>query len=133
MKTIKLATLALLVLAPVTALPASAQVLIDTPSGYPESPGTSVSCDAGIGTMKRVYPAQIAGVSEGTKVWVTELCSSFEGLRSDGNASYLRPSIAQNKVLVGALGSKAYGPDDVFAVQMMGDDTINLYVHHFGR
>jgi hypothetical protein len=34
---------------------------------------------------------------------------------------------------VEALSRKAYGPDDVFAVQMMGDDTINLYVRHFGR
>lgn len=111
-------------------------VLVDTPSGYPEGnekSHSSVSCDGDLGYLKRVYPAQIEGIDQSTKVWVTELCSGFEGLRADGNANYLRPTIAQNDVLVGALGSKAYRPEDVFAVQMMGDDTINLYVHHFGR
>jgi len=116
-------------------VPAAAQVLLDTPSGYPEDNDShsSVSCDGNLGFLKRVYPAQIAGIEEGTKVWVTELCDGFEGLRADGNANYLRPTIAENDVLVGALGRKAYRPEDVFAVQMMGDDTINLYVHHFGR
>jgi hypothetical protein len=54
-------------------------------------------------------------------------------MRSEGNAAYLRPTIARNAVLVNALMRKDYRPEDVFAVQMMGDDTINLYVHHFGR
>ena len=107
---------------------AAASVLIDTPSGYPEGDkvSTHTFCDGNLGFLKRVYPAQVADVDQGTKVWVTELCSGFEGLRADGNANYLRPTIAQNDVLVGALGRKAYSADDVFAVQMMGDDTLNL-------
>jgi hypothetical protein len=104
------------------------------PAPHPQPQGGNhEACDGDLGYLKRVYPAQIEGVDQTTRVWVTELCSGFEGLRADGNANYLRPTIAQNDVLVAVLDSKAYGPDDVFAVQMMGDDTINLYVHHFGR
>ena len=122
-----LATLALSI------VPSMAMQIPSTHPGPGPKGGTHESCDGDLGYLKRVYPAQIEGIDQTTRVWVTELCSGFEGLRADGNASYLRTTIAQNDALVAVLGSKAYGPDDVYAVQMMGDDTINLYVHHFGR
>jgi hypothetical protein len=131
MSKLAISVLAALTLSIVPAM--AAQVQIDTPSGYPENheSKSTVSCGSELGVMKRVYPAQIEGIDQPTKVWVTEICSSFEGLRADGNAAYLRTTIASNDVLVEALGRKAYGPDDVYAVQMMGGDTINLFVHHF--
>ena len=128
MNKLALSTLAILALSIVPSM------AMQIPSTHPGPQGGShTSCDGNLGYLKRVYPAQIEGVDQTTKVWVTELCSAFEGLRADGNADYLRPTIAQNDVLVSVLGSKAYGPDDVYAVQMMGDDTINLYVRHFDR
>jgi len=99
----------------------------------PEGGGSTVSCDSQLGHLRQVMKPEVAGIDEDYRVWVTELCPSFEGLRSEGNAAYLRPTIASNDVLVEALGRKAYKPEDVFAVQMMGDDTINLYVKHFDR
>jgi len=96
-------------------------------------PKSTVSCDSQLGHLRQVFKPEVAGIEEEHRVWVTELCPSFEGLRNEGNAAYLRTTIAANDVLVEALGRKEYRPEDVFAVQMMGDDTINLYVHHFGR
>jgi len=119
----------------VSTIPAQAQsnclthVCIDkTPDG--DSP---TSCDSQLGFLRQVFKPEVAGIDDRHRVWVTELCPSFEGLRNEGNAAYLRTTIAQNDVLVEMLSRKDYRPEDVFAVQMMGDDTINLYVHHFGR
>jgi hypothetical protein len=119
----------------ITTIPASAQSNClthvcpnDTPKG-----GSTVSCDSQLGHLRRVYKPQVAGIDDRHQVWVTELCSNFSMLRNEGNAAYLRPTIAANDVLVEMLGRKDYRPADVFAVQMMGDDTINLYVHRFGR
>ncbi len=94
---------------------------------------STVSCGSELGHLRRVYKPQVAGIDDTRRVWVTELCSSFSMLRNEGNAAYLRTTIAANDVLVEVLGRKDYRPEDVFAVQMMGDDTINLYVHHFDR
>jgi hypothetical protein len=117
-----------------TTLPAQAQSQCLTHyCGDSSEPKSTVSCDSQLGHLRQVYKPEVAGIDEEHRVWVTELCPSFEGLRNEGNAAYLRPTIAANDVLVEALGRKAYRPEDVFAVQMMGDDTINLYVHHFGR
>ena len=113
-----------------TTLPAQAQ------SYCPEQrcpKSTSYSCDSQLGYLRRVMKPEVAGIDDSDRVWVTELCPDFGMLRNEGNAAYLRPTIAANDVLVEALSLKAYKPEDVFAVQMMGDDTINLYVHHFGR
>lgn len=112
---------------------AQAQVLTHVPN-YPGKPTPStVNCDSHLGYMRRVYPEQVQGIDTHYRVWVTELCDSFGMLRSEGNAEYLRRHIAENPVLRRALGQKAYSSDDVFAVKMMGDDTIQLFVHHFGR
>jgi hypothetical protein len=139
-----LALAAVATLTSFTALPASAQstrVIIDTNCAGTICPGgdggghgsSSVSCDSQLGHLRQVMKPEVAGIDDGHRVWVTELCPSFGMLRNEGNAAYLRTTIAANDVLVEALGRKDYRPDDVFAVQMMGDDTINLYVHHFGR
>jgi len=122
--------------ASISALPAKAQQSPNYPcTAFCKEPGssTTVSCDSQLGHLRQVFKPEVAGIEEEHRVWVTELCPSFEGLRNEGNAAYLRTTIAANDVLVEALGRKEYRPEDVFAVQMMGDDTINLYVHHFGR
>lgn len=116
----------------VSTMPAQAQSNCLT-FGCKDTPnGPATSCDEHLGYLRQVYKPEIAGIDEYHRVWVTELCSDFSLLRSEGNAAYLRTTIAQNEVLVEALGRKAYKPEDVFAVRMMGDDTINLFVHRFG-
>lgn len=93
----------------------------------------AVQCGAEFGYLKRVFPAEVAGIDDSYRVWVTPVCEGGDLMRADGNAAYLRPTIAENDVLVTALFDEDFRPEDVFAVRMMGDDTINLYVHHFER
>ena len=90
-------------------------------------------CGDQLGVLKRVLPAEVLGVNNGYRVWVTEFCPSSSLMRSDGNAAYLRTAIAKNAVLKQVLQQHGFHADDVFAVKMMGEDTINLYVHNFGR
>ena len=97
-----------------------------------EEPEPAENCGDQLGHLKRVFPAEVQGVDNHYRVWVTEFCPTSDLMRADGNAAYLRTSIAQNDVLVDVLGEKGYHSDDVFAVKMMGDDTISLYVHRFG-
>lgn len=121
-----LAALAVTTIAATVVVPALAQSNCRVRCGY----NTSVdNCGDQLGYMKRVYPAQVQGVDDSYRVWVTEFCQGSELLSSNGNAAYLRPTIAQNDVLVAVLDSKGFFPEDVIAVRMMGDDTINLYVH----
>ena len=94
---------------------------------------SSYDCSSQFGHFKRVLPVQVAGIDDGYRIWVTPVCMGSDLLRNEGNAAYLRPTIADNEVLVEALFDKNFGPDDVFAVKMMGDDTINLYVHDFAN
>ena len=117
----------------ITTLPAQAQSQNCITHVCKEPGGTPSSCDSSLGYLRQVYKPEVAGIDDYRRVWVTELCSDFGMLRNEGNAAYLRTTIAANDVLVEMLSRKDYRPDDVFAVQMMGDDTINLYVHHFGR
>lgn len=86
-------------------------------------------CDDYLGLLKRVTPADIEGVTEKQRVWVTEYCPGRSVLRTEGNAASVRSAIADNEALVAALRQKGYSVGDVFAVKMMGDDTVNLYVH----
>ncbi len=95
-------------------------------------PSPAENCGDQLGHLKRVFPAEVQGIDTHYRVWVTEFCPTSDLMRSDGNAAYLRTSIAQNDVLVDVLDDKGYHADDVFAVKMMGDDTISLYVHRFG-
>ena len=116
----------------------AAPVLAQQSPNYDREPPRqtkSVDRDCGdqFGYFKRVLPAQVAGIDDDYRVWVTPVCMGDELLRNTGNAAYLRPTIADNEVLVDALFAKNFGPDDVFAVKMMGDDTINLYVHDFAN
>lgn len=125
MKKFALAALAVTTIAAVT-IPAFAQQQECRRCQYESSQD---NCGDQLGYMKRVYPQQVQGVDDSYRVWVTEFCQGSELLSSNGNAAYLRPTIAQNDVLVAVLGEKGFFPEDVIAVRMMGDDTINLYVH----
>ncbi len=86
-------------------------------------------CEDSLGHLARVLPAEVAEINDQSRVWVTEFCPGSSVLRTDGNAASVRSEIADNEVLVSALRSAGYFPDDVYAVRMMGADTINLYVH----
>jgi hypothetical protein len=108
------------------------------PSTYDRKPPRETKaadrdCGDQFGYFKRVLPEQVAAIDDDYRVWVTPVCMGDELLRNTGNAAYLRPTIAENEVLVDVLFDKNFGPDDVFAVKMMGDDTINLYVHDFAN
>lgn len=96
-----------------------------------ENSGTTYECGDNLGFLRRVYPAEVAGIDNSYRVWVTEVCTGSSLLRSSGNAAGLRNTIAKNGVLAAALQSKSFSANDVFAVRMMGEDTINLYVHNF--
>ncbi len=121
-----LAALAVTTIAATVVVPALAQSNCRIRCGYESSVD---NCGDQLGYMKRVYPAQVQGIDDSHRVWVTEFCQGSELLSSNGNAAYLRPTIAQNDVLVAVLSDKGFFPEDVIAVRMMGDDTINLYVH----
>ena len=72
-------------------------------------------------------------MDDATKVWVTELCPGEEmgAMRNEGNAGKLRGAIADNDAIMEKLRQRDYTENDVLAVRMMGDDTINLYVYHY--
>ena len=103
------------------------------PPRHEDKPSSDNKCGTKLGYLRQVFPEQIAVIDTDYRVWVTEIClnSEYGLLRSQGNAGKLRGAIADNEVLVGVLDGKAYGPEDVVGVRMMGDDTINLYVHPF--
>jgi hypothetical protein len=118
-----------------SAIPAAAQQAAPCTAlqcGHTNGGGGS-SCDSQFGYLKQVYKPEVAGIDDERRVWVTPLCADFAGLRNEGNAAYLRTTIAANDVLVDVLRSKGFFPEDVYGVKMMGDDTIHLYVHDFGR
>ncbi len=131
------ATVAVAMLTSFSAAPTQAQqVQLDTPCGQascPEGGSSSEPCGDQLGHLSRVYPAEVRGVDDASRVWVTEFCVGTSLMRADGNAAYLRTAIAKNGVLTEALSRSGFHADDVFAVKMMGDDTINLFVHDFGR
>lgn len=86
-------------------------------------------CNDYLGALKHVTPEDIAGVTEKQRVWVTEYCPGRSVLPMEGNAAPVRSAIAGSEALAAALRQKGYSAADVFAVKMMGDDTVNLYVH----
>ena len=126
------ATFAVAMLTSLSAIPANAQRCTANYCGdQPSAP--EPYCGDQLGVLKRVMPAEVLGVDSHYRVWVTEFCTSETLMRSDGNAAYLRTAIAKNDVLTDVLAERGFHADDVYAVKMMGDDTINLYVHNFGR
>jgi hypothetical protein len=132
------ATFAGLMLTSFSTLPTHAQsqvTQVDTQCGRTNCEGggspDTTSCGEQLGVLKRVLPAEVLGVNNSYRVWVTEFCPSSSLMRSDGNAAYLRTAIAKNGVLTEMLQRHGFQVNDVFAVKMMGDDTINLYVHNF--
>lgn len=86
-------------------------------------------CQDTLGALKRVDPAELAGITNPQRVWVTEYCVNHPILPSEGNAAGRRAAIADNEALVKALRQKGYRPADVYAIKMMGADTVTLYVH----
>jgi hypothetical protein len=131
MNKLAMAALAVATLTSASILPAIAQRLQCTANYCGENGSHEPDCGDQLGHLKRVYPAEVLGVDNHHRVWVTEFCPTSDLMRSDGNAAYLRTAIARNDVLVDILGDKGYHADDVFAVKMMGDETISLYVHRF--
>jgi hypothetical protein len=128
------ATFAVAMLTSFSAVPANAQRVPCTSNQCGEHQSVpEPACGDQLGVLKRVMPAEVLGVDSHYRVWVTEFCTSETLMRSDGNAAYLRTAIAQNDVLTDVLTQRGFHADDVYAVKMMGDDTINLYVHNFGR
>lgn len=133
------ATFAAVMLSSFSVVPAQAQqVEQDYPCSTNQCDGGGTTapepqCGEQLGHLKRVFPAEVSGVGERHRVWITEFCPSSALMRSDGNAAYLRTAIAKNGVLTDVLQSRGYHADDVFAVKMMGDDTISLFVHRFDR
>ncbi len=133
MNKLAMAAIAVATLTAVSALPALAQQKTRCTANYCGESREDTTCGEQLGHLKRVFPAEVLGVDDEYRVWVTEFCPTSELMRSEGNAAYLRTSIAQNDVLLEMLERKGYHYDDVFAVKMMGDDTISLYVHRFER
>ncbi len=132
-KPIIAAALAVATLTAASILPALALSRIPCTANYcGEQKNSPESCGEQLGHLKRVYPAEVEGVDDEYRVWITEFCPGEDLMRSEGNAAYLRTTIADNDVLVEMLQRKGHVPDDVYAVKMMGDDTISLYVHRFG-
>ena len=133
------ATFAIAMLTTFSAVPTQAQVQQDTQCGSATCPNeggggsSDTSCGDELGHLKRVFPGEVLGIDNGYRVWITELCPTSRLMRSEGNAAYLRTAIADNGVLTEMLQRKGFHSDDVFAVKMMGDDTISLYVHRFER
>jgi hypothetical protein len=125
---LKISLLAALALAAITiSVPAGAQQM---PQPNPQS---TEQCGNELGYLPRVFPAEVAEIDDGFRVWVTEICVGHDLMRSDGNASNVRSAIEANAVLVEALADRNFTANEVIAVRKMGDDTINLYVHDFGR
>lgn len=132
MNKLTVAALAAFTLTSSSILPALAQST-DCPRQQCGHEQSEPYCGDQLGALKRVFPAEVLGIDDSYRVWITEFCPSSSLMRSDGNAAYLRTSIAKNDVLTEMLTQRGYHADDVFAVKMMGDDTINLFVHEFGR
>ncbi|HEV2517426.1 MAG TPA: hypothetical protein VGV07_19390 [Devosia sp.] len=86
-------------------------------------------CQDHLGGLKRIDPAQLASVVDPQRVWVTEYCVNHSVLPSEGNAAGRRAAIANNDAMSTALRRNGYSPGDVFAIKMMGADTVTLYVH----
>lgn len=86
-------------------------------------------CQDQLGVLKRIDPAELASVVDPQRVWVTEYCTNHSVLPSEGNAGGRREAISDNDAMVTALRQKGYSPSDVYAIKMMGDDTVTLYVH----
>lgn len=131
-KTVAAAALALIVALPVSS--SFAMVLIDKPTyKAPKAVTTTSSCGSELGFLRRVSQGQVMGIDDSTQVWVTEICAGSElgMLRNEGNAGKLRQAIASNDAIMQRLGQMAYTEQDVIAVKMMGDNTIQLYVYHY--
>lgn len=105
------------------------------PCQPPQVSGSSGPCTDKLRLLRRVYPEELDGIDSPTRVSIFQICptESFGIMRSDGNAGSLRQAVAENDAIVKALSYKNYGPNDVIGIQMTSDQSLNLWVHPFGR
>jgi hypothetical protein len=90
---------------------------------------STYTCGGEVGYLRRVFPEQLEAVIDEREVTITPVCEGVDNaMRNDGNASALRPQIAQNEAMVIALGDAAYEPEDVVGVRMIGEGKVILYV-----
>jgi hypothetical protein len=90
---------------------------------------STYTCGGEVGYLRRVYAEQLEAVIDEREVTITPVCEGVDNaMRNDGNASALRPQIAQNDAMVIALGDAAYEPEDVIGVRMIGEGKVILYV-----
>ena len=115
-----------------SALPASAAITYNQRETH-ENNSKDPTCGKNRLNFERVYPQQILGIESRRQVWVIEVCHDQElGIgRNEGNGGVLRQAIAANPVIVKELGMNSFFPVDVIAVQMMGDEAIQLFVHRY--
>lgn len=129
-KTVTLAalTLATLTMAPLAVMtgPANAQEILC--KGCKEPQSSTQSCSAHLGYLRRVYEEDLGGVEDPNRVFVIPVCVNDHMMRSDGNAGALLGAIAANDALVDALFQKGYRHEDVVAIRMTGEESLNLYV-----
>ncbi|MDB5542287.1 MAG: hypothetical protein JWQ89_4014 [Devosia sp.] len=126
MNKLALAALAAATLTSAFILPAVGQSTI--------SPLEPRPCGNDMGYLPHVSPAEVTGIDRRQGVWVVEVCPHTDMMNTeDGNAWHLRGAIRNNPVLVRELHRWGYFPIDVFAVQMMGQNAISLYVHRMSN
>lgn len=123
-------------LAAATAAYAQAAVPTTTVPGGPDVPQpapSTYSCSEELGHLRRVHAAELGGVQNPDRVWVTPVCVGDNMFRTDGNAGALRGAIANSNVLLAALEASAFLPEDVVGVRMIGPETVTLYVNPLRR
>lgn len=88
-------------------------------------------CSDQLGHLRRVYEEEVDAVDDPNRVFVIPVCVGDHMMRSDGNAGALLQTIAANDALVEALFQKGYRTEDVVAIRITGDESLNLYVVPF--
>lgn len=119
-------------LAAASAAYAQAAIPTTTVPGGPDLPQpapSTYSCSDELGYLRRVHTAELAGVQDPSRVWVTPICVGDNMFRTEGNAGALRGAIANSKVLSAALDAKTFRPEDVVGVRMIDARTVTLYVN----
>ena len=112
---------------------AHAQATIPGGPSIPEPAPSTYSCSEGLGHLRRVHAAELGGVQDPARVWVTPICLGDNMFRTDGNAGALRGAIAGSQVMLVALEASAFRPEDVVGVRMIDAGTVTLYVNPFHR
>lgn len=128
---------AIVTLGAIPVLTGTAQAQVLTRVAKPNNPThpqeRPYECTEQLGYLFHVYEEQLDQVDDVNRVWVTPVCmGDARGImRSEGNAGALRARIADNEAMTTALFRKKFGPEDVVAIKMIGEDTVILFVHPF--